>query len=133
VDVWVQIALTSLNAVLASSGFWAFLRSRSKSAGARDRLTMGIAYDKITSYGLAYIDRGWITKEESAELRKFFYEPYRALGGNGTAEQIMEQVADLPFSTRSKYAGILPAENERFINNVRVITPPRSREEAPSE
>lgn len=130
---WVQIALTSVTTVLASSGFWAYLRSRNKSRDATDRLMMGIAYDKITSYGLAYIERGWITKEESAELRKFFYEPYRALGGNGTAEQIMEQVADLPFSTRSKYAGILPADNERFINNVRVVTPPRSREEATSE
>jgi len=132
VDVWVQIALTSVTTVLASSGFWAYLRSKNKSRDATDRLMMGIAYDKITSYGLAYIERGWITKDDYEELRKYYYEPYRSLGGNGTAELIMGQVAKLPFSHSSKYAGILP-DPERFINNVRVVSPPRSSQAAASE
>jgi hypothetical protein len=91
---------------------------------------MGIAYDKITSYGLAFIERGWVTKDDYEELLKYYYEPYKALGGNGTAELIMLQVAKLPFSHNSKYAGILP-DQERFINNVRVVpAPPRSGEAA---
>jgi hypothetical protein len=93
---------------------------------------MGIAYDKITSYGLAYLDRGWVTKDDYEELLKYYYEPYKALGGNGTAELIMQQVARLPFSHNSKYAGILP-DQERFINNVRVVSAGTRREEAPAE
>ena len=124
-NVWAQIALTFVNTVLASSGFWAYVRSRNKSKNAHDRLTMGIAYDKITSYGLAYIDRGLVTMDEYEELLKYYYEPYKELGGNGTAEQIMHRVRQLPISHRSKYAGILP-ESERFINNVRVVQPSAS-------
>jgi hypothetical protein len=88
---------------------------------------MGIAYDKITSYGVAYIERGWVTKDEYEELRKYYYEPYKALGGNGVAERVMNEVYRLPFSAQNKYAGILP-ESERFINNVRVVQPPPASE-----
>jgi hypothetical protein len=84
---------------------------------------MGIAYDRITSYGLAYLERGWVTMDEYEELLKFYYEPYKELGGNGTAELIMGQVGRLPFSHLPKYAGVLP-DQERFINNVRVVSPP---------
>lgn len=124
-NVWVQIALTFGNTILASSGFWAYIRSKNRSKSASDRLTMGIAYDKITSHGLAYLDRGWVTHDEYEELLKYYYEPYKDLGGNGTAERIMRRVSSLPFSHSSKYAGILP-EQERFINNVRVVPPPAS-------
>lgn len=122
-DVWAQIALTSLTTIVASSGFWAYIISKNSSKSATDRLLMGIAYDKITSYGLAYLERGWVTMDEYEELQKYYYEPYKDLGGNGTAEQIMDQVRRLPFRHSSKYAGVLPVE-ERFINNVRVVASP---------
>jgi hypothetical protein len=64
--------------------------------------------------------------DEYEELLKYYYEPYKELGGNGTAEQIMNRVRQLPISHRSKYAGVLP-EQERFINNVRVVSPTASQ------
>lgn len=130
-NIWLQIALTSVTTVFASSGFWAYLKSRSKTLDARDRLMMGIAFDRITNYGPAYIQRGWITADDYEELRKYYFEPYKALGGNGTAEMIMERVAQLPFSHHNKYDAILPAQEERFVNNVRVIRPDRSEETPP--
>jgi hypothetical protein len=87
---------------------------------------MGLAYDKITSTGIEIVNRGVVTKDELEELNNFYWEPYKALGGNGVAEQIMNRVHGLPIIHSSRFADILPP-NEGFVNNVRVI-PPRQSE-----
>ena len=89
--------LSALAGVGGSSGFWAFFQNRSKKQTAQDRLLMGRAYDKIVTLGLAYLDRGWISKDEFEELRKYLFEPYKEMGGNGVAERIMNDVGSLPF------------------------------------
>lgn len=96
-----QNIITIVVAVFASSGFWLFIQTvwttRKKKQSAEDRLLMGIGFSKITDIGLKYIERGWVTKDEYHDLNKYLYEPYRDMGGNGTAERIMEQVRKLPF------------------------------------
>jgi hypothetical protein len=88
---------------------------------------MGMARETITSHGLVYIERGYITKEEYDELDKYFYKPYMALGGNGTAERIMSEVGRLPFSSRSRLTEISRnRDTDGWSSNVRVV----SREEA---
>lgn len=57
---------------------------------------MGIGFSKITDLGMFYIERGWVTKEEFQDLNRYLYEPYREMGGDGTAERVMEQVKQLP-------------------------------------
>ena len=42
------------------------------------------------------IQRGWITKDEFENLNDYLYRPYEELGGNGTAEKIMQEVRKLP-------------------------------------
>lgn len=91
--------LGAVSLIGASSGFWTFLQGRTKKQTAQDRLLMGLAYDRVLTLGLAYIDRGWITKDEFEELRKYFFDPYKEMGGNGVAERVMNDVGALPFRT----------------------------------
>jgi hypothetical protein len=63
------------------------------------KLIMSLAHDRIVSLGLYYIDKGFVTKDEYDDLFRFFYEPYTALGGNGSTERIMRLVQRLPLSS----------------------------------
>lgn len=103
-DVWLSVVLTSLASILASSGFWAYLQKKDSKRTAVHRLLLGLAYDKIVTLGLQYIERGWISKDEYEHLRNYVYEPYLQLGGNGVAERVMAEVKELPLhSSRSRY------------------------------
>ena len=46
--------------------------------------------------GMRYIDRGWITQDEYENLNSYLYEPYKKLGGNGSALRVMQEVNKLP-------------------------------------
>ena len=52
--------------------------------------------------GGRYIQRGGITKDEYENLYDYIYLPYKALGGNGTAEKVMEDVKNLPIITQNE-------------------------------
>lgn len=126
-EVWIRVLLTILGSAIGSTGMWSFFRNRDVKRAATTRLMMGMARETITSQGLAYIERGYITKEEFDELDKYFYKPYMALGGNGTAERIMSEVSRLPFRSRSRYSEITRnRDQDGWSRNVRVV----SREEA---
>lgn len=100
---WLPYVLTSVTTVAASSGFWAYiqvkLQKKDTTRTAQTRLLLGLAYDKIAQLGLSYIERGWISRDEYEDFRKYLYEPYKDFGGNGVAEQIMHQVSNLPLRT----------------------------------
>jgi hypothetical protein len=130
VSNWAQIALAVVGSVLASSGFWAYVTHKVDKSDATTRLLMGIAYNELIQKGLEYIEHGWVTKDEYEEYRKYFYEPYKELGGNGVAERIMNQVTTLPIMPHGKFDRIF-RQPERFINNVRVVS--RAEQEAPVE
>ena len=89
-------ALTVLAAVLASSGFWAFLQRRGERKDVRAQMLMGLAHDRILFLGRSYVSRGYVTQAEYENLDKYLYQPYRKLGGNGTAERIMKELERLP-------------------------------------
>lgn len=99
-----QLVLTSVVSVVASSGFWAWLQSRNKTKTATDRLLLGLAYDKIVSLGMSYIDRGWISRDEYEDFQNYLYIPYKESGGNGVAERIMHDVSLLPLRSPDRYA-----------------------------
>lgn len=106
-EVW-QLLITAVATFLAASaGFWGYARNRDISkeaalaardlaASASTRLLMGLAHDRIITLGLKYMERGWISKDEYEDFRQYLYEPYTALGGNGTAERIMHAVERVP-------------------------------------
>ncbi len=120
-ETWLQLAITSLVTLGASSGFWAYLQHKDRTKAATVRLLMGIAYEHIMTFGVAYIRRGWATRDEYEELRKYFYEPYRALGGNGAAQRVMNEVDKLPFGPQGEYEAIFQSREPREINDVRVV------------
>lgn len=129
-DTWVEITSVILGSALGSTGFWAFLRNRDYRRRATTRLMMGLAYKELTTLGLAYIERGSITKDEFEDYRKYFYEPYKALGGNGVAERIMRDVTNLPFRPHDGHAEIFRNREEGWMLNVPVV---RVSENASSE
>lgn len=79
-----------------SGGFWVYLTRRQKKRGAIDSLIMGLAHDKIVYLGMKYIEKGFVTKDEYDDLFKYFWAPYHALGGDGSAERIIRIVDMLP-------------------------------------
>lgn len=90
------IIVTIITSLAASSGFWAFIMSRNIQKSATVKLIMGLGYSKAIELGIKYIDRGYITDDELADYRKYLYEPYVELGGNGVVERVMTEVMALP-------------------------------------
>lgn len=96
---WEQMLITSLATFIASSGgFWIYLKHRMEAKDANTKLLLGLAHDKIVYFGMKYIEKGFVTKDEYDDLLRYFYEPYISLGGNGTAERIMRLVQRLPLT-----------------------------------
>lgn len=106
------IVATSLTSVIASSGFWAYMMKKNLGKGANTRLLMGLAYDKIISVGMGYLERGWISMDEYQDFRRYLYEPYSELGGNGTAKRIMDEVSKLPIKRQSTIDVIMDAKSD---------------------
>lgn len=95
---FLEMALTILASVLASSGFWAFIQSRREKKDAKTLMILGIGYQQIRQIGQEYIHRGWITWDEYNEFIKYLYLPYKKMGGDGVADRIKEELSKLPSS-----------------------------------
>lgn len=95
-EPWMQMIVTIVCAVLASSGFWAFMNKRADKNDAKTDLLIGLAHDRIMSLGKQYVARRYITAEEYENLYEYLYEPYERAGGNGSAKRIMGEVKKLP-------------------------------------
>lgn len=93
---FLELALTVLASVLASSGFWAFIQSRRDKKDAKTQLILGLAHDRIMYLCMSYIKRGYITPDEYENLYEYLYKPYEKMGGNGSAKRLMEEVKHLP-------------------------------------
>lgn len=94
-----QILVTAFATFLAASGgFWVYLRKRFETGDASNKLLLGLAHYKIVELGLACLEKGFVTKDEYDDLIRYFYDPYVALGGNGSVERIMILVKRLPLT-----------------------------------
>ena len=63
-------------------------------------MLLGLGHIKIIDICEKYIDRGYITQEEYDSLYNYLYIPYKELGGNGTAERLVQEVKHLPIKRR---------------------------------
>ena len=95
-DIWVQIAVPLVAAVLTSSGLWAVIARRADKGDAQRKMLVGLAHDRIVHLGMAYVDRGYVTQDEYENLNDYLYAPYEKMGGNGSAKRVMEEVWRLP-------------------------------------
>ena len=87
-------------AVFASTGLWSFISmivQRYMERKSDYALMMrGLGHDRICCLGEYYVQRGCITRDEYENLVDYLYIPYKKLGGNGTAEKIINEVKQLP-------------------------------------
>ena len=90
-----QIVITIITSALASTGLWTFLGNKVERSTAERELLIGIGHIELVFYGLQYIERGWLTKDEY-ETMQDLYKPYVKLGGNGSGTKIMKEIEKLP-------------------------------------
>lgn len=95
-DFWIQMVVTIVCSVLASSGLWAYISKHSDQKDAKTQLLIGMAHDRIMYLGMSYIERGYITSDEYENLQEYLYKPYEKAGGNGSAKRVMLEVNKLP-------------------------------------
>lgn len=90
------MVITIFGSVTASSGFWAFIMKRQDRNDATTKLVLGLTRNEIVTQGLAFIERGYIYKDEFDDYVKYLYAPYSTFGGNGLAEKVFNEVSSLP-------------------------------------
>ena len=100
-SVWPQMIIAVATSALASTGFWAFIQKRCDTRECHTDMLVGLGHDRIIFLGMSYIERGWITQEEYENLHDYLFKPYEALGGNGSAKRIMQEVNKLPIRKSS--------------------------------
>ena len=93
--------ITILATVFASSGFWslliAFYNNKKKSKSAETEMLIGLAHDRIFELCRGVLKSGEMTDLEYDNIKRL-YDPYIAMGGNGTAAKLMREVEDLKIS-----------------------------------
>ena len=70
----IQMAITVVCSVLASSGFWAYIQKRTEKNDVRTQMLIGLGHDRIVSLGMKYIERGYITRDEYENLYDYLYK-----------------------------------------------------------
>jgi hypothetical protein len=94
--------VTVLCSVIASSGFWAYVQKRNETKDVKAEMLVGLGHDRIVYLGLHYLERkdengdSYITRDEYENLHDYLYVPYKKLGGDGSAERVMNDVMKLP-------------------------------------
>jgi hypothetical protein len=95
-----ELLFALILAIFGCTGFWTFLnnyvQSKSVAKTTERKALLGLLHENLVTKCSEYIERGHITKDEYEDLRRYIYEPYAALGGNGTGERLMGEVNKLP-------------------------------------
>jgi len=120
---WVALVFTGLYTVAASAGFWKFFSHRQSEKQSEIQLLLGLSRELFNIISASYIERGWISRDEYENLVTHIYAPYKVLGGNSTADRIMEEISDLPFRS-----SVNPLTNRRGNGRLRRIDEPEDRE-----
>lgn len=84
-----------ITTVLSGPGIWAWAKTRTQRNNSEEKLLIQVAKNQLVSQGREYLKRGYITMDEYEEY-EIEYQVYSALGGNGLARRIFEQVDELP-------------------------------------
>lgn len=105
-DSRLQIFVTIICSVIASSGFWTCMQKITDKKDVKTQMLIGLAHDRIVWLGMQYVERGWITQDEYENLYEYLYKPYEKMGGNGSAKRIMQAVNNLPIHKSSYMKGV---------------------------
>lgn len=97
-----EIANPAVTAVLGGSGIWAWAKTKADRNNNSAKLLLTVTRNQLITIGRGYIERGYITMDEYEEYEAE-YKMYSALGGNGLARRMFEQVDDLPMMPNGIY------------------------------
>lgn len=100
-DILITLISTTIASVFASSGFWMWFTTRSKQESNEDKVLKGLAHYRIIEEGERFLDRGWITREEYDDFKKYLVDPYQDMGANGIASIVVDKVKNLSFKSVS--------------------------------
>ena len=98
-DSWISMTIAIFASVMASSGFWTYIHSRTGKLSAANQLLLGLAHERIVHVGAKYVQRGWITYDEYEDFIKYLYVPYSSFGGNGMVDRVKDEVSKLPLKS----------------------------------
>ena len=84
-----------ITALLGGSGIWAWLTTKADHNDNAAKLLLYVSRNQLITLGRTYIERGYVTMDEYEEYEAE-YQLYSALGGNGLARRVFEQVDELP-------------------------------------
>ena len=88
--------IASLITGLTSSSFLAFLSARLTKHDNMSQMLLGLGHHEILEDGQKLINKCVVTIEELDDINHYLFEPYKALGGNGTGEKKKKKVNSLP-------------------------------------
>lgn len=95
-----EAILTIIGIIFGCSGFWAFISAvvttKTSNKSASNQMVMGIGHHIILEKCNEILARGYVTVDEYDNLVNYLYKPYKMLGGNGTAERMIDAVKQLP-------------------------------------
>ena len=91
----VEFSNPLLSAVFGAPGLWALVKTKADRNDNSAKLLLSVTRTQLIALGRKYIERGYITMDEYEEYEAE-YQIYSALGGNGLAHRIFEQVDDIP-------------------------------------
>ena len=74
---WIEMAITIICSVFASSGFWAFMQKRSETKDAKYKMILGLGHDRIKFLCEQHIKQGWISTGDYEDLRSRRKPPRR--------------------------------------------------------
>jgi hypothetical protein len=83
------------------------MQKRTDTKDMKTQMIIGLGHDRILHLGISYLNRkdengqSYITREEYENLHDYLYVPYAKLGGNGSAERVMDEVKRLPIRNSS--------------------------------
>lgn len=94
-----DVSIAVISAVLTgifSSGFMSLVMYKVQRKDQAHDLLLGLGHDRIVALCEEYIAKGYITVSQYDNLVKYLYIPYKARGGNGTGEKLVNEVKKLP-------------------------------------
>ena len=91
----VEFSNPLLSAVFGAPGMWALLKAKTDRDDNSAKLLLSVSRNQLIALGRTYIERGYITMDEYEEYESE-YSIYSALGGNGLARRMFEQIDELP-------------------------------------
>jgi hypothetical protein len=95
-EPWLTMVVTIVCSIFSSSGLWLLLQKIADKKDSKTKMILGLGHDRIIFLCKAYLKQGWISPDDYENLYEYLYTPYKEMGGNGTAQRLMDQVSKLP-------------------------------------